>query len=73
MMDGYEKLLCKECKHYESYHKYPNPNAVARHYCKRCKDEIRYMKYSPIYNYRIVWLPKLCYFNDYFERKENEV
>ena len=33
-MATYQVLECKKCKHYESFHQYPNPNAVARHYCK---------------------------------------
>ena len=33
---------CVDCKYYESYHKYPNSNVVARHYCKRWHEEIIY-------------------------------
>lgn len=69
-MATYQKLQCKQCKHYESYHQYPNPNAVARHYCKKCKDEIEYRRVSPISDFYVVWLPKGCYFNDYFEESE---
>ena len=47
-MATYQYLQCEKCKHYESYHRYPNPNAVARHYCKKCNDEITYRRASPI-------------------------
>ena len=69
-MATYEYLQCAKCKHYESYHHYPNPNAVARHYCKKCKDEIKYIKSTPISDYYMVWLPKSCYFNGYFEESD---
>lgn len=68
-MASYQKMSCEECKYYESYHQYPNPNAVARHYCKRCREEIKYKRIigSDVF---IVWLPKRCYFDDYFEISE---
>ena len=69
-MATYQVLECEKCKHYESYHRYPSPNAVARHYCKKCKDEIRYKRTNPISDFYIVWLPKGCYFNGYFEESE---
>ena len=69
-MATYQNLECKKCKHYESYHHYPNPNAVARHYCKKCRDEIKYVRTSLINDYYMVWLPKACYFNGYFEESE---
>ena len=68
-MANYEQLKCERCRYYESYHQYPNPNAVARHYCKKCNDEIRYVRY-PGRDHYIVWLPKSCYFNGYFEESE---
>jgi hypothetical protein len=52
------------------FHQFPNPNAIATHYCKKCKEEIRYVRDSPISDYYIVWLPKRCYFNNYFEESE---
>ena len=69
-MAAYQNLQCEKCKHYESFHHYPNPNAVARHYCKKCNDEITYRRNSPISDFYLVWLPKGCYFNDYFEESE---
>lgn len=66
----YQVLKCEKCKHYEAFHQYPNPNAVARHYCKKCRDEIRYVREHPLYDRYIVWLPKGCYFNVYFEESE---
>lgn len=65
----FQELKCKNCKHYEAYHHYLNPNAVARHYCKKCKDEIKYKKTlnSDLYT---VWFPKRCYFQNLFEESE---
>jgi len=63
----YQAMKCKDCKYYESYRQYPNPNSVAKHYCIKCNEEIQYVRtsyYSDVYT---VWLPKGCYFNDYFE------
>ena len=56
-------MCCEKCKHYEPYHQYPNPNAFAKHYCTKCKEEIKIIQ-------GIVWLPKGCYINDYFEATE---
>lgn len=69
-MAYYERMKCKDCKHYEYGHQFPNPNAIASHWCKKCHEEIRYVRDSPISDYRIVWLPKRCYFNNYFEESE---
>ena len=69
-MATYQVLGCTKCKHYESCHQYPNPNAIARHYCNKCKDEIKYVRQSPIGDFYFVWLPKQCYFNGYFEESE---
>lgn len=66
----YEKMKCVDCKHYEYAHQHPNPNAISSHWCKKCNEEIRYVRDSPISDYRIVWLPKRCYFNNYFEESE---
>lgn len=65
-----EMIECEKCKHYESYHRYPNPNAVARHYCAKCNEEIKLVRISPFNDERTVWLPKACYFNHYFEESE---
>lgn len=54
---------CKECTHYEAYHHYPNPNAVATHFCKKCNEEIK------TYHGR-TYIPKACYLNDYFEESK---
>lgn len=54
------KIHCEDCKHYERYHQYPNPWAMAEHYCTKCNEEIKV-------NRRFVMLPKDCYFNSYFE------
>ena len=43
-MAQYEEMKCKNCKHYEAFHKYPNPNAVATHYCTKCKEKNRIPK-----------------------------
>lgn len=56
-------IICKSCIYYESYHRYLNPMAVARHYCTKCNDEIY------IYNHNLIF-PKACYFNDYYEESE---
>lgn len=56
-------MYCEKCKHYESFHHYPNPNAVARHYCTKCKEEIKCIQ-------GMIWYPKGCYLNDYFEETE---
>lgn len=69
-MAYYEKMKCVSCKYHEWYHKFPNPNAIATHWCTKCREEIRYVKDSPISDYRIVWLPKRCYFNNYFEESD---
>jgi len=66
----YQYLGCKNCKYYEEFHQYPNPNAYARHFCKKCNEEIRYVKAGYYSDFYVVWLPKLCYFNDYFEESE---
>lgn len=66
-MATYEVMGCKDCKHYEAYHKHPNPLATSRHWCKKCGQEIRYVRASPISDFYIVWLPKGCYINGYFE------
>ena len=63
----YQTLDCLKCKYYESYHQYPNPNSVARHYCKKCDDEIRYVRESCNSDFYVVWYPKKCYFNNYFD------
>lgn len=63
----YQSMSCEECKYYEPYHKYPNPNSVARHYCTKCNEEIRYIRESYYSDLYVVWYPKKCYFNDYFE------
>lgn len=68
-MAQFQELKCEKCKHYEAYHHYPNPNAVARHYCKKCKDEIRYKK-VPGSDFYIVWLPQRCYFRNLFEESD---
>ena len=69
-MATYQVLECKKCKHYESFHQYPNPNAVATHYCKKCREEIKYVRANMFSDMYMVWLPKKCYFNDYFEESE---
>ena len=69
-MAQYEEMKCKNCKYYEAFHKYPNPNAVATHYCTKCKEEIEYRRSSPLSDWYLVWLPKKCYFNGYFEESE---
>lgn len=69
-MAAYQTLECKKCKYYESYHQYPNPNAVARHYCKKCNEEIKYVRTNMFSDMYMVWLPKKCYFNGYFEESE---
>ena len=70
-MDGYYQYIeceikCAECKHYESYHRY-NDYWYATHYCKKCKSEIdtrwRGTPWDP-------FLPKACYFNNYFEESD---
>lgn len=58
-----EDIVCMSCKHYESYHKYANPLAVARHWCVKCNDEIK------VYGANLYY-PKGCYFNDYYEERE---
>ena len=68
-MATYQKMGCKDCKYYESYHQYPNPNSVARHYCKKCHEEIEYRREFGS-DFFVVWLPKTCYFNNYFEESE---
>lgn len=69
-MAVYEYMKCKLCKYYEYGHKFPNPNATATHWCKRCCESITYVKDSPFSDYYFVWLPKGCYFNNYFEESE---
>ena len=72
-MVKYQKLGCKKCAHYEAFHKYPNQNAVARHYCKKCNDEISYrlvQGFEYDIDLYIVWLPKRCYFQNLFEESE---
>lgn len=69
-MATYQKLQCEKCKYYESFHQYPNPNAYARHYCKKCNDEIKYVRVGFFSDFYTVWLPKGCYFNDYFEESD---
>ena len=69
-MATYQVLECKKCKHYEAFHQYPNPNAVATHYCKKCREEIKYVRANMFSDMYKVWLPKKCYFNDYFEESE---
>ena len=69
-MAMYQELDCIGCKHYESYYQYPNPNAVARHYCTKCGEEIKYIRSHIGSDFFIVWLPKGCYFNNYFEESE---
>ena len=69
-MTTYQVLECEKCKHYESFHRYPNPNAVARHYCNKCNDEIKYVRANMFSDMYMVWLPKKCYLNNYFEESE---
>ena len=69
-MRTYQYLACEKCKHYESFHQFPNPNAYARHFCKKCDEEIRYVKAGYFSDFYVVWLPKQCYFNNYFEESE---
>lgn len=69
-MATFQEMSCKKCKYYESFHRYPNPNAVATHYCKKCNEEIRYVRSSPFSDFYTIWLPKRCYFNNYFEESE---
>lgn len=69
----YQTLDCVNCKWYESYHHYPNPNSVARHYCKKCNDEIRYVRESIFSDFYAVWYPKMCYFNNYFEYSDEYI
>ena len=66
-MATYQKMDCVNCKYYEAYHKYPNPNSVARHYCKKCHNEIKYIRENYHSDFYVAWLPKGCYFNNYFE------
>ena len=69
-MGRYQEMKCKNCKHYEMWHQHPNPNAVSQHWCKKCGAEIEYCKVSPLSDNYMVWLPKKCYFNNYFEESE---
>lgn len=55
------QIRCQKCKHYESYHQYPNLLCYAEHYCKKCAEEIEIMQNGGVF------IPKRCYFNDYFE------
>ena len=68
----YQVMYCEECGFYESYHKHPNPNATSRHWCRRCNEEIKYVRVSPIQNFHMVWRPKACYFNGYFKYKTED-
>ena len=70
-MAQYQQMRCEDCKHYEAYHRHPNPNAISTHWCKKCYEEIRYVRSSPISDHYLVWLPKRCYFNDYFEYSDD--
>lgn len=69
-MARYQQMGCKDCKYYEAYHRHPNPLAISDHWCKKCNEEIRYVRCSPISDWYEVWLPKKCYFNDYFEESD---
>lgn len=66
----HDRIVCEDCKHYEAYHQYPNPLAYARHYCKKCNEKIQMVRTSMYSDRRIAYLPKGCYFNDYFEKSE---
>lgn len=68
-MAQFQEMECPKCKHYEAYHHYPNPNAVAPHYCKKCKEEICYRR-VPGSDFYVVWLPKACYWRNFFEESE---
>lgn len=69
-MAHYQKMECKNCEHYESFHQHPNPNAISTHWCKKCNEEIRYVRCSPLSDHYYVWIPKKCYFNHYFKESE---
>ena len=60
---------CEDCKYYESYHQFPNPLAVAEHWCTKCKEEIYLVKQGFLYT---TVIPKKCYFNKYYKQKGGE-
>ena len=63
-------MRCEDCKHYEYGHKFPNPNATAWHWCKKCRKEIKLVRCYPFSNSYITWFPKGCYLKNYFEESE---
>lgn len=69
-MADYERMFCEDCKHYEANHRHPNPLAVSRHWCKKCNADIRYVRDGYFRDFYSVFVPKPCYFNDYFEASE---
>ena len=59
-------MRCVNCKHYEAYHKDPNPNSTTRHYCLKC-DAVIYATQNIDGSFKNVIIPKKCYFNNYFD------
>ena len=62
-------MRCVNCKHYEAYHKDPNPNSTTRHYCLKC-DAVIYATQNIDGSFKNVIIPKKCYFNNYFEESD---
>lgn len=62
-------MRCINCKHYEAYHKDPNPNSTTRHYCLKC-DGVIYATQNIDGSFKNVIIPKKCYFNNYFEESD---
>lgn len=62
-------MRCINCKHYEAYHQDPNPNSRSRHYCVKCNDVIHATQ-DINGNFKYVRIPKMCYFNNYFEESD---
>ena len=61
------EIRCEKCKHYESHHRFGDSCYFARHYCKKCESEIdTRWRGTPLNPY----LPKACYFNNYFEESD---
>ena len=67
-MATYEYLKCQNCRHYEQFHQMPNPTVVKTHWCTKCNDAISYYKARE--GTYLVYLPKQCYFNNYFEESD---
>ena len=67
----HEGIVCEQCKHYEAYHQHPNSNAVDRHYCLKCQKPIVVHRGNTFHIKGQVIFPAGCYYNDYFEEKDN--